>query len=71
LRREREVDIARRGILCIRSRGPGQLAILKARTWLARDGEKDLEDFKFLLIKMGEMGESFGASLFVSSIRLD
>jgi hypothetical protein len=40
--------------------GLGELAIMKARTWLARDEEKDLEDFKFLLTKMGEMEESFG-----------
>ena len=40
--------------------GLGELAIMKARTWLARDDEKDLEDFKFLLTKMHESGEGFG-----------
>jgi len=39
--------------------GLGELAIMKARTWLARDDEKDLRDFKFLLTKMEEMRESF------------
>jgi hypothetical protein len=43
--------------------GLGELAIMKARTWLARDEEKDLEDFKFLLTTMGEMEESFGVLL--------
>lgn len=43
--------------------GLGELAIMKARTWLARDDEKDLEDFKFLLTKMEEMGEIFGVLL--------
>lgn len=33
---------------------------MKARTWLVRDDEKDLEDFKFLLTKMHESGEGFG-----------
>jgi hypothetical protein len=36
--------------------GLGELAIMKARTWLARDDEKYLEDFKFLLTKMHESG---------------
>ena len=40
--------------------GLGELAIMKAKTWLARDEDKDLEDFEFLLIKMEESGESFG-----------
>jgi hypothetical protein len=40
--------------------GLGELAIMKARTWLARDDEKDLEDFKFLLTKMHKSGEGFG-----------
>ena len=39
--------------------GLGELAITKARTWLARDELKDLHDFKFLLTKMEEMGEDF------------
>lgn len=39
--------------------GLGELAIMKARTWLARDEVKDLEDFKFLITKMEEMEESF------------
>ncbi len=39
--------------------GLGELAIMKARMWLARDDDKDLEDFEFLLIKMEESGESF------------
>ncbi|KAA6410348.1 MAG: hypothetical protein FRX48_05769 [Lasallia pustulata] len=39
--------------------GLGELAIMKARTWLARDELKDLHDFKFLLTKMEEMGEDF------------
>lgn len=39
--------------------GLGELAIMKARTWLGRDDDKDLEDFKFLLVKMGDAGESF------------
>lgn len=39
----------------------GELAILKARTWLARDDEKDLEDFKFLLTKIEEMGRALGS----------
>jgi hypothetical protein len=43
--------------------GLGELAIMKARTWLARDEKNDLEDFKFLLMKMGEMEESFGVLL--------
>jgi hypothetical protein len=43
--------------------GLGELAIMKARTWLARDEVKDLEDFKFLLTKMEEMEESFGELL--------
>ena len=43
--------------------GLGELAIMKARTWLARDEKNDLEDFKFLLTKMGEMEESFGVLL--------
>jgi hypothetical protein len=36
---------------------------MKARTWLARDEKNDLEGFKFLLTKMGEMEESFGVLL--------
>jgi hypothetical protein len=43
--------------------GLGELAIMKARTWLARDEKDDLDDFKFLLTKMEEMGESFGELL--------
>jgi hypothetical protein len=41
--------------------GLGELAILKAGTWLARDDEKDLEDFKFLLTKMEEMERALGS----------
>jgi hypothetical protein len=40
--------------------GTGELAVMKARTWLGRDDDKDLEDFKFLLTKMDEVGEGFG-----------
>ena len=40
--------------------GLGELAMMKARTWLARDEDKDLEDSEFLLIEMEESGESFG-----------
>jgi hypothetical protein len=40
--------------------GLGELAIVKTRTWLARN---DLEGFKFLLTKMEETGESFGELL--------
>jgi hypothetical protein len=58
IRAAREI-VAGRGMRA----GLGELAIMKARTWLARDGKKDLEDFKFLLTKMGEMGESFGMLL--------
>ena len=43
--------------------GLGELAIMKARTWLVRDKEEDLEDFRFLLMKMEEMRESFGVLL--------
>ena len=43
--------------------GLGELAIMKARSWLSRDERSDLEDFKFLLTKMGEMKESFGELL--------
>ena len=39
----------------------GELAIMKAGTWLARYDEKDLEDFKFLLTKMEEMGGILGS----------
>ena len=38
--------------------GLGEFAIMKARTWLARDDDKDMGDVKFLLDKMEEMGES-------------
>lgn len=37
-----------------------ELAIMKARTWRARNDEKDLADFRFLLNKMVEAGERFG-----------
>jgi hypothetical protein len=40
--------------------GLGELAIMKAKTWLDRDEDKDLQDFRFLITKMGEMGETFG-----------
>lgn len=40
--------------------GMGELAIMKAKTWLMRDERDDLDDFKFLLTKMRESGESFG-----------
>ena len=40
--------------------GLGELAIMKARTWLARNDKKDLEDFRFLITKMHELGEGFG-----------
>ncbi|KAI9651712.1 MAG: hypothetical protein M1829_002559 [Trizodia sp. TS-e1964] len=39
--------------------GLGELAIMKARTWLARDKEKDLEDLMFLIAKMHELREGF------------
>ena len=39
--------------------GLSELTTMKARAWQARDEEKDLEDLKFLLVKMEEMGESF------------
>jgi hypothetical protein len=42
--------------------GLGELATMKARAWLARNLDKDLEDFKFLT-KTEEMGESFGGLL--------
>lgn len=40
--------------------GLAELALMKARTWLARNDEKDLADFRFLLHKMVEVGERFG-----------
>jgi hypothetical protein len=40
--------------------GLGELAIMKAKAWVQRDEKKDLDDFKFLLTKMEELGESFG-----------
>ncbi|KAI4131870.1 MAG: hypothetical protein LQ347_002787 [Umbilicaria vellea] len=40
--------------------GLGELAVMKAKTWLMRDEGHDLEDFKFLLVKMRETRESFG-----------
>lgn len=40
--------------------GLGELAVMKARTWRARDWDSDLEDWKFLLGKMREVGEGFG-----------
>lgn len=40
--------------------GLGELALMKGRSWLGRDEDKDLEDFKFLLRKMDEAGERFG-----------
>lgn len=43
--------------------GLGELALMKAKTWLARGEDRDLTDFKFLLTKMEEMGESFGVLL--------
>jgi len=33
---------------------------MKARTWLGRDDDNGLEDFKFLLTKRDEVGEGFG-----------
>ena len=36
---------------------------MKARSWLERDDDKDLEDFKFLLTKMDKAGEGFGEML--------
>lgn len=43
--------------------GLGELALMKARTWLSREEKKDMDDFKFLLTKMEEMDESFGKLL--------
>lgn len=40
--------------------GLGELAVMKARAWLARDRPADLQDFRFLLTKMREIGEGFG-----------
>ncbi|MCJ1249906.1 hypothetical protein MMC30_007132 [Trapelia coarctata] len=39
--------------------GLGELAKMKANTYMARDGEQDLEDFGFLLKKMDETAEGF------------
>ena len=41
--------------------GLGKLAIIKARTWLARDDKKNLEDFRFLITKLHKLGEGFGS----------
>ena len=43
--------------------GLGELAIMKARTSLDREEVKDMEDFKFLINKMEETGETFGELL--------
>ncbi|KAI4132692.1 MAG: hypothetical protein LQ347_002487 [Umbilicaria vellea] len=40
--------------------GLGELAVMKAKTWLVRDELSDMDDFKFLLTKMMETGEGFG-----------
>ena len=40
--------------------GTGELAVMKARTWLEWNDDKDLGDFKFLLTKMDEAEEGFG-----------
>jgi len=37
--------------------GLGELAITKARAWLAGGEKKDLDDFKFLLTKIGDHWE--------------
>lgn len=39
--------------------GLGELAVMKAKTWLMRGEDHDLEDFEFLLVKMSKTGESF------------
>jgi len=39
--------------------GLGELALMKAKTWLGRGEEKDLKDFRFLLTKMEKEGENF------------
>jgi hypothetical protein len=39
--------------------GLGELALMKAKTWLGRDEDHDLVDFQFLLTKMDKEGESF------------
>ncbi|KAI9651424.1 MAG: hypothetical protein M1829_003014 [Trizodia sp. TS-e1964] len=44
--------------------GVGELAVSKARTYLCRGEDKDLEDFQFLIRKMRELGESFADVVF-------
>jgi hypothetical protein len=41
--------------------GLGELAVMKARTWLARNEKNGIEDFKFLLTKMEEMERALGS----------
>jgi len=45
--------------------GLGELALMKAKSWLGRGEEKDLNDFRFLLTKMDEEGENFKDMVFV------
>lgn len=62
IRAAKEVDSGGGGGGGVRA-GLGELALMKARSWLGRDDDKDLEDFKFLLAKMDEAGVSFGEML--------
>ena len=39
--------------------GLGELALMKAKTWLGRGEDYDLTDFRFLIAKMDEEGENF------------
>ena len=39
--------------------GLGELALMKAKTWLGRGEDYDMTDFRFLIAKMDEEGENF------------
>lgn len=41
--------------------GLGKLAVMKERTWLDRKERSEMDDYRFLLVKMEQMGEHFGA----------